>query len=318
MRIPRYWAKEEAEGFDASGKAVMISAWGWSSTSLNEAREVAGKRAKIGLCRLTMGPVGRRSRQTVEGLEQSADDYDQYLSNPMREEIIETLKHDGETTGIITRNRYGALVLNSANVLFVDIDRSIPHSPGLVRGLKSVFSKTERETPILESHAEVIIRVVAWWYENRSYSFRLYATRAGLRLLFTDKLYEPDSTEVKRIFNELGSDELYQRLTTRQKTFRARLTPKPWRIGMLRPPHRFPYASSGSGPSAFENDPSLSAQHAIEEMDDWITLYDDTSLGFHVCTLLEEFGGNSAHPIIDQIVARHDKASCGDSGKPLA
>jgi hypothetical protein len=53
-------------------------------------------------------------------------------------------------------------------------------------------------------------------------------------------------------------------------------------------------------------------------MDDWITLYDDTSLGFHVCTLLEEFGGNSAHPVIDQIVARHDKASCGDSGKPLA
>ena len=46
-----------------------------------------------------------------------------YPNRPFREQIIRELKDAaGQTSAVITRNAYGCLVLNTARMMFVDID----------------------------------------------------------------------------------------------------------------------------------------------------------------------------------------------------
>ncbi|MBN1763767.1 MAG: hypothetical protein JW860_00790 [Sedimentisphaerales bacterium] len=47
------------------------------------------------------------------------DSYD-YLEHPLREEIIESFVQGKEEIAVITRNRYGSLILNSASVCFIE------------------------------------------------------------------------------------------------------------------------------------------------------------------------------------------------------
>ena len=48
-------------------------------------------------------------------------------------------------------------------------------------------------------------------------------------------------TEATSILKQLGSDKLYILLCDKQQCFRARLTPKPWRLGLGRRYFNFPY-----------------------------------------------------------------------------
>ena len=46
-----------------------------------------------------------------------------YGTRPLREEIIQEIhSRAGDITGIVTRNSYGCLVLNTAEAMFVDVD----------------------------------------------------------------------------------------------------------------------------------------------------------------------------------------------------
>ncbi len=46
-----------------------------------------------------------------------------YLDRPMREPVLREVKKDnGELAAVVTRNSYGCLVLNTARVMFVDVD----------------------------------------------------------------------------------------------------------------------------------------------------------------------------------------------------
>ena len=86
----------------------------------------------------------------------------------------------------------------------------------------------------------IMDRVRIWASAMTNRSIRAYATKQGVRLLFTDQPYDPASQEAQHIMAALGVDERYARLCASQGTFRARLTPKPWRIGISNPPARFP------------------------------------------------------------------------------
>ena len=71
---------------------------------------------------------------------------------------------------------------------------------------------------------------------------RLYRTPAGLRLMAVHRPFDPRGEETKACFDALGVDPVYARMCFNQRCFRARLTPKPWRIGLQR--LRAPYSAA--------------------------------------------------------------------------
>ena len=87
-----------------------------------------------------------------------------------------------------------------------------------------------------------------------------------------------------------------------QKSFRARLTPKPWRVGVENPPARFPYEGAAEE----------------REMKEWVARYGHASAGRAACRFLEEVGSGSEHPDVAPLRALHDELTRAESGLPLA
>ena len=106
MKIPPYWSKAQHPVENSNGRTDSVSACGWSFSSLEDAKAQASLRAKRIFDIVSRG--------------QKPDTYD-YCDRPVKEEIIREILDEKEQIALITRNRYGALVLNSAKVLFADI-----------------------------------------------------------------------------------------------------------------------------------------------------------------------------------------------------
>jgi hypothetical protein len=288
MLIPKFWEQANYGGRDKEGKDVAFSVWGWSCESAADAKELATERAK------------RAFDWWVNG-GQRRDAYD-YLDQPLREEIVDTLRCGDEETAVITRNRYGALVLNSASVCFVDVDFPNVQSSGFLDALKLMFSKQLRDQRREALRAATLDKVKSWAANNSRRAFRLYRTAAGYRLLFTDALYEPTSDNVRRLLDELGSDTLYRRLTEKQGCFRARLTAKPWRVGYKKPPNRYPWKDAD----------------AEIKYRKWQQGYETKCGGYGICELVEVFGKPCGHEKISAVVALHDKHTCTKTAVSLA
>lgn len=287
MRIPPYWAKAAHAGTDKAGKTLSFSAWGWSFTDLAAAKADAAQRAKSVFDHWVMG--------------KQRDSYD-YLDRPLREEILDSLSHGGEEIAMVTRNRYGALVLNCASVCFADLDYPDIRSNGMIDAMLLAFSTGRRQRRREAAREATLQRVRDWARDHRQRSLRIYRTRAGLRLLFTDGLYSPNSSETKRLLAELGSDELYRRLTEKQECFRARLTPKPWRCGCERPPNRYPWEDA-------------TAERGYRE---WERKYREKTKAYVACELLESIGEPAREESIKTVVELHDRYACGAPGSALA
>lgn len=293
MRIPRYWAKGEFQVADARGNPDVFDGWGWSFRSVDEARANGREQAK----------------RIAEALAFGRDDlerhgYSGYGDRPIREEIKETLVHGGQEIGLITRNAYGALVLNSPRVLFADLDfpTVVEPPPGFVNRLKFAFSPRFRRSCRRTDEEAVWNRVRRWAEAHPERAFRLYRTPSGMRLLMTDRQYEPTAAETIALLETLGSDPLYVRLTKNQECFRARLTPKPYRCG-LRPPERhFPF-----------NTPEVEARFRKWEAD-----YDARSRSHRACELVGEFGPAATDPAIAETIRIHDARACQPADAPLA
>lgn len=283
MKIPPYWTSRDRN---------EIRAWGWSFESL----EAAGRDAEARLDRiLTRVKQGAPPPREYE-----------YADRPMREEIVERVPHDGEEIAVLTRNRYGALVLNSVGVCFVDIDFADPkpQPAGFWDGLARMFGKKKAQPGgdrYAAAEAAALERVKAWARSNPGRDYRLYRTAAGLRLMMTDKVYDPVAPETDRLFEQLGSDPCYRRLTRRQECFRARLTPKPWRLRVGLPYTRYPRETAGQE----------------KGFRDWLARYEAKSAAFATCRLVEATGQTPADGRIGKIVALHDQYAC-DGTKELA
>lgn len=162
-------------------------------------------------------------------------DYE-YDADVIREELVEESSFDdsGERLAVITRNRYGALVLNTERVLFGDID--LP-SENFVLRLCNRFGRRARDKQYF------LDAMRAFQTAHPQFVLQVYETRAGLRFMVVNCEIRPDGAEVDLLFKELPVDRLYTRLCRSQLCFRARLTPKPWRIGLPRPSARFPFST---------------------------------------------------------------------------
>ena len=122
MKIYHYWAKAAAENQPA-GK--LVECFGCSNESVQAALADAKSRANK-ISDLMQGGGG--------------SDHYSYGERPVREEIIDDFEHDNRRVAVITRNAYGALVLNTPRAFFADID--FQEEPMSVGGLiNSLFGK---------------------------------------------------------------------------------------------------------------------------------------------------------------------------------
>lgn len=267
MRIPKFWARASRDGFEAPG---------WSFDNLAEAKRVAEERLGLLIQALTGGgsPEGRYL----------------YGDRPVKEPVTEVIGDPERPDALITRNAYGALCLNTEDVVFVDVDVD----PSLLQRIVSAVRGNDIKAAPLDRIRQAQVKHPGW-------GLRIYRTAAGFRVIATHARMAPSGIETQDLFDALGADPLYRTLCAQQQSFRARLTPKPWRIGQPRLPVTFPWRDS-------------SAERRASQ---WAATYDDARSGHAVCDLVEELGPGASDPAISRIIALHDQWTLAP-GKPLA
>jgi hypothetical protein len=310
MKLARFWTRQPGEATGDNGESVRVSSRGWSNESMEDAavvaREIAGKVA-----------------QRVASGDPKARQYG-YGDRPLPEPVIQELRDaSGGLSGVITRNAYGALVLNTRDLMFVDIDREGSPAPvaaavqdiaqELISGLSSLFGKPKPPTPppvqppvqppaqhgfVMDSVVTEIQRVA----ERNNLSVRIYKTAAGYRVLIFNMRFDPSSTQSETLLREFGSDALYIRLCKMQESFRARLTPKPWRLGMPQPPVSFPFEGANEEARFYE----------------WVGKYTAASARFATCRFVAGFGSGPLDPGLQPLIAYHDRETKIGSPLPLA
>jgi hypothetical protein len=291
VRIPAYWVKGTANETAPDGAARSFSCWRSSDASQSEAQESA------------LAAAARILRARLSG--QRLDRYG-YGSVPLREEVIQRFTSaDGETTAAVTRNAYGALVLNTARIMFVDIDFQEPAPGASLSGLFGAL--LGRKSPpavgsIEQQEQAARLRVENFVRDNSSWSVRVYRTHSGLRLLAMHDLFDPRSDETQACFTALGADPLYARLCLAQASFRARLTPKPWRCGLWQPAVSWP----------------RDTDKAEARFDAWQTKYTAKQAKYATCRLLATLGDAPMHPDAEVIVQVHDHIARCDVPLALA
>ena len=291
MKFYKYWAKATEE-VSSVGQRWKAQRFAGSNESVADARANAHKLAQ----------------KTAEALRRG-DPPNSYLysDRPVREEIVEAFGDDASPYAIITRNGYGSLVLNTARILFADIDEPKEDSSGsspwkpLIGLLGGLLGSPEIASVLEEDDRDIPTRVAEAVDDSSGLGVRLYKTAAGYRCLVTNREFNPLSDDSHELLEELGSDPLYVKLCQVQECFRARLTPKFWRCELDPPPVRFPWANA-------------SQEQAMRE---WEQAYNRGIEGYATCELLQILGPSEMDPQIESIVQLHDQLCCSD-GKPLA
>ncbi len=290
MNIAPYWARARLGDFFG---------WGWSFTSQEEAQERAKQTAARNVQRHAEGTLGGES-----------DWY--YADRPMREPILREFRDDtGALQALVTRNSQGCLVLNTSGALFVDVDFAPESKPAPAPkpwgGFLGLFAKKPPPPPPppptpASPEAHVAAQAEAWTRNHPDWNWRVYRTKAGMRLLATQAVFGPNDDIVEQAFQALDADTLYRRLCHSQQCFRARLTPKPWRCGMAACPAKWPCQSD----------------RETRDFQAWTDLYMRQSARFATCRFITEIGSGAVAQELAPLVAFHDKATLCDQDLPLA
>lgn len=327
MIVPRFWAEASIKD-KVNSRNVTVKRFGWSDQSQENAQEKAEQRARDALQRLISGEAIDRREPKVA--------YNGAEGVPIREEIVSTV---GDT--IITRNLYGARCLNTPDVLFADIDYTVNSSMrlwlatmvllfaavfGLMRSVDISLAWSISGGLVLtmlagnplaywlegflmrlrgghEQHA--LARIRAWLNSHMDWNLCVYRTPAGLRVLVLHKIFDPTETLVAEFFAALGTDPMYQRMCLNQRCFRARVSAKPWRIGMeshLKP-----------RPGVWPIHPDK-----IPQRREWVDKYEQLAVPFAACEFLEELGSGVDHPKTSEVRSLHDQLCRVGNQLPLA
>lgn len=328
MLIPTYWAEARLQHRERR-RTVTLRRFGWSEVGAAEAQAHAETRVREAMTRVLSGePLPRRERRVA---------YNGAEGVPIREEIV-----DRHGDSAITRTGYGALCLNTPDVLFADIDfaeRSRPrqvlaamtlvfvavaaaliavfHVQAVASLIVAFFASLLLGAPLPGVLRKVVValrggpeqvalrRVRRFVAAHPDWRLRVYRTPAGLRLLALHRRFDPREDAVRACFDALGVDPLYARMCLNQNCFRARLTPKPWRMGLQR--LRAPYSAAWRPEHAV-----LPARRA------WIERYDREAQGYAACRYLETLGSGPADPGAESVQALHDLLCQAERALPLA
>ncbi len=254
MNIPPYWVRKEQRVGDFTCRLA-----GFSHSSMQAAWKMLQQHAIIMQKFFAAAPTEssvQRMRAALRELRgQGGDSYEVCLLEPVWRTV--------DASNVITRNHYGALVVNSTDTCFADVDTAPESLWEFVKGLFGAGTPPERRL------LDVMRQIHA---EHPKLSMRLYRTAKGWRVLLAGEGIELDSPLVDTLFRRLHVDPLYRDLCRKQACWRARLTPKPFRLQL--PPC----------PQAECSEDAASVQA------EWVQEYERACEGRAVCRLVESFG----------------------------
>lgn len=323
MIIPKFWAEARIQHRE-EGKQVTVRKLGWSNLDQADAQTNADRRAAEAMQRILSGEkLDRRDQKVAYGVD----------GVPIREEIV--AEHGSV---VVTRNCYGALCLNTPDVLFADVDfnEGPPAVAGCVTGVLLLVTAYSAGVTwgsgwkffwlagasliagiFISGWLHAIYtrlaggpekrarrRIQAFLAARRDWRVRLYRTPAGYRVLAVHRTFAPEGPEVEEFFRAVRADPLYAQLCRKQQCFRARITPKPWRVGVpaMRP-------RRAVWPVAPE---------VLPIRCEWIANYEAKSAGHAACRFVAEMGDGSIHPTPQMVQRIHDEVCRAESGLPIA
>ncbi|MFG0293118.1 MAG: hypothetical protein ACF8MJ_08185 [Phycisphaerales bacterium JB050] len=294
MNIFRYWAWVNSEEAGPDGRPYSFTLKRGSDLSQEDARQKAERASKELMARIR------------DGGEPPA--WYEYSTRQLPEPILDEIHDDaGQRIAAVTINRFGCEVLNTQNLAFLDIDLvplSTPKRGGLLARMFGGGTDPEAEKLAQATAVEgAISQLRSWVARNAGTAVRVYRTSAGLRYLFVSPTMNPGDALHQPVYEELGCDPLYRRLCVAQDCFRARLSPKPWRIGVE--------------PSPVWRVDRLDEQPQVYEQ--WHSAYLDKARHYAACELLETVGAAQTNdPSCERLILLHDERSGVGSGLPLA
>ena len=252
MKIYKYWTVEKQKIL-IDGVEQEVTCYGGSNVSVEDARGKAREKAQ-------------KIQRKIAGERHLFEDYEVEI----REEILQTI----DDHSIVTRNRYGARVLNVESLMILDIDKPKP-SGGL-------FKKKDTRPP-KEQIFEMVKTLATTKYKD--IGFRIYETYQGARVIVLGKEFNPRDGASKKMMDEFNCDPLYTMLCVRQGCYRARLTPKPSRMKFRGFKVKYPREGDDS------------------EFQNWVSEYENMSRSFSVCKLIEQVGASYS---MNDVVMLHD------------
>ncbi len=259
MKIYKHWTVEKQTIF-IDGRKGEITCYGGSNVSVEDARRAALEKAE-------------KIQRKIAGEKQLFEDYEVEI----REEILQSI----DDHAVITRNRYGAQVLNVEKTMILDIDK--PKETGGLGGLfKKMKDKRSRKAEIFD----MVKNLAAAKYSQ--YGFRMYETYQGARVIVLGRDFDPRDSQTKMMMDEFNCDPLYTMLCVKQNCYRARLTPKPSRMRLRGYKVKYPREGNES------------------EFQSWLSEYERLSRNFSVCKFVEQVGASHSLP---EVVQLHDEAT---------
>ncbi len=151
--------------------------------------------------------------------------------------------------------------------------------------------------------AESLACEPVWEFARRhpDLGVRVYRTAAGLRVIVIGAAAQPSSERARALLTELGSDPLYVELCATHDSYRARLTPKPFRVGARALTVRWPHPD----------------EESRDRYEEWVSEYDGRASGHAVCRLVSASGPEPG-PAEQRLVALHDARCRVGERLPLA
>lgn len=266
MKIFKYWIAEKSR-VEIYGEMKDITTYGGSNDSIDDAASKAKDKME-------------KVKRKINGERRIFDEYEVEI----REEILKVI----DDKAIITRNRYGAQVLNAESLMFLDIDK-----PKTSFG--SLFKKSSPQQD--KENIYEMVRKLAGGSKYSGLNFRIYETFQGARVIVLGKDFNPQDNATFSMMKEFNCDALYTSICRKQNCFRARLTPKPRRINLQSYKVRYPLETVDI---QFEN---------------WLQNYERESRNYNVCKFIGQVG--TSH-FIPEAVRLHDELTGATSHLPLA
>lgn len=279
MKLGRYWQQAEEDVVTANGRSLWLRVWGVSNVSDADAMVHAEERLAAAVTKANLKP---------DELGWYA-----YSSSLLREELLQDFSTDTDMYGAITRNRYGAMILNTSSLFIADIDvLPIPrlsiwqHCKKWLGGQVVIKDKAWALQQICDYQAEHVPHL----------AMRIYETCLGFRVIVTNKALpasqlQDENSEASRLLAGLNADPLYQTLCAQQACYRARLTTKPWRVKMPPVPNGWP---------------TETRQEAMD-FAKWLRDYDTASRDYKVCNLVKALGERTVSEQDEELLAIHDR-----------